>query len=230
MATNYAVNHPLPKGQVRELTFAGDYVCLSGQMDYPETPIPINGFPLLFMLPRAGANTRTDYHHFAELGLYNGYAVFRWDRRGTGRSGAGGRGSTTQDAILAYKTALGQLSIDPRRAVILAQCASTVMLGDAFSLFTGIQNPRGVILIGNMLDPESIPAIDTRLYIVMAERDWNDWKTFARDACDAHNEVCGDGASYYVADQADRMLMVEGGEGVFHDGASHALSDWLLSL
>ena len=231
MAANYAINQPLQEGQVRELTFAGDCVCLSGQVDYPETPSLINGYPLIFMLHRSGANTRADYDHYAKISLDCGYAVFRWDKRGTGRSGAGGRGSTTQDAIMAYKTAVATPDINPHQVVIMAQCASTVLLGEAFEEFAKIQQPHGVILISNMLEPDAVQAIDTRLHVIMGELDWNEWRTYARAVCDSHNKACSHGASYYIARGADRMLMVNHDDkAMFHDDLSHAICDWLHSL
>jgi alpha-beta hydrolase superfamily lysophospholipase len=194
-------------------------------------PPPINGYPLIFMLHHSGANTRAEYNHFAQIGLDCGYAVFRWDKRGTGRSGAGGRGSTTQDAIMAYKTAVEIPDIDPDQVVIMAQCASTVLLGEAFDGFAEIQHPHGVILMSNMLEPDVIPVIDTQLHIIMGELDWNEWRTYARAACDSHNKACSHGASYYIARGADRMLMVKHDDArMFHDGLSHAICDWLHSL
>ena len=65
------------------------------------------------MLHHACCNTREDYNDYAEVALANGYAVFRWDKRGTGRSGDSGRGSTTQDAVNAYDIALAQPDVNP---------------------------------------------------------------------------------------------------------------------
>src|SRR5687768_15080584 len=102
----------------RELRFAGDGVLLAGQIDYPLTPRPAAGYPLLFILHHAGCNTRDCYHDYAEMALETGFAVFRWDKRGTGRSGAGGRGSVTQDAVNAYEVAMEQPNVDRHRVVV----------------------------------------------------------------------------------------------------------------
>ena len=101
----------------REITFAGDGVPLSGQIDYPQTPAPVAGYPLVFILHHAGCNAREDYQHYADAALRGGFAVMRWDKRGTGRSGAGGRGSTTQDAVNAYEAALEQPKIDREHVI-----------------------------------------------------------------------------------------------------------------
>ncbi len=214
----------------RELNFAGDGVLLAGQVDYPETPAPVGGFPLVFILHHAGCNTRDCYNPYADLALTAGYAVFRWDKRGTGRSGAGGRGSTTQDAVNAFEIALDQDNINPRRTVILAQGAGTGLLGDSYGLFARLQQPYGVILVSNILDEEAVVAIESRLLIVMSQDDFNPWQQFGEAACIAHNRVYKNGASYYVARDADRMLAdLRGEDGEFHPGARKVIGEWLRS-
>src|ERR1043165_7949893 len=105
MTANQFLENQQAVERSRELTFAGDNVCLSGQIDYPPSASPHDGFPLVFVLHHAGSEDREWYAPFAQLALQSGYAVFRWDKRGTGHSGAGGRGSTTQDAVNAYEIA-----------------------------------------------------------------------------------------------------------------------------
>lgn len=232
MASNYVLEQTRQSERVRELAFAGDNVRLAGQMDYPNTPPPLTTgtYPLIFILHHAGGNTRKDYEHFARLGLKSGFAVFRWDKRGTGRSGAGGRGSTIQDAVMAYETALDQPNIDPRNVVILAQNEGSLMLGESFGLFARHQHPAGVILVGNMLDEREILAIDSPLLIVNGEYDWNDWMTHAQGACASHNAKYRHGASFYVAHHANRILVTQKDSRYeFHAGAMKSIRDWLQS-
>lgn len=232
MASNYVLERTRQAERVREIAFAGDRVRLAGQINYPDTPPPMSGnYPLLFVLHHAGGNTRKDYEHFARAGLQSDFAVFRWDKRGTGRSGAGGRGSTTQDAVLAYETALDQPHIDARQVVILAQNESTIMLGNSFGLFARIQRPAGVILAGNMLNEQSILAIESSIQIINGENDWNQWKQYAHRACEAHNSTYRQGACFYVAPDTGRTLMVErDGRQRFHPDALLTIQDWLKAL
>jgi len=203
-------------------------VALSGQIDYPAIPKPQGGFPLVFILQHAGCNTRDCYDHYAALALECGYAVFRWDKRGTGRSGAGGRGSTTQDAVYAYETAVSQDHINPRRTIILAQGAGTGLLGSSFGLFARVQPPYRVILISNLLDEEAILAIEAPLHIIMSDNDWNPWDKYAEAACAAHNAAYSYGATYYVAENSDRTLsdLSDPAQGL-HRGARDMLQEWL---
>lgn len=215
--------------RTEDVIFAGDRVRLAGQIDYPfSTPLH-NRFPLLFILHHAGCDARESYRHFADAALEAGYAVFTWDKRGTGRSGAGGQGSTTQDAIMAYEKALDQPEIDRRHVVILAQDAGSGLLGSSFGLFARVQRPHGVVLATNLLDEKAALAIDSRLLVLMGQDDWNPWQHYARTVCDQHNAVMRHGAQYYVAPLADRMLF-DPRSGRFHYGAGVTLQDWLEAI
>lgn len=221
MTLNLEVASPL----IQDLVFAGDEVRLAGQTDYPAQPRKSTKFPLLFILHHACGSIRDDYAAYAEIGLDSGYAVFRWDKRGTGRSGGGGRGSTTQDAVNAYEIALEQPHVDRKRAVILALGAGTGLLGSSFGLFARAQHPYGTLLVANMLDEQDILALDTRLCIVAGQEDWNSPERYAEVAASAHNTTYRHGASAYIAPQADRMLLTS--DDSIHDGARKAMRAWL---
>lgn len=209
----------------KEFTFAGDEVTLGGQIDYPMTKRPSAGYPLIFVLHHACCNTREDYVDYAQVALDKGFAVFRWDKRGTGRSGASGRGSTTQDAVNAYEIALSQPSINRKQIVILAVGAGTALLGSSFGLFARQQHPFGAILIANMLDPEEILAVDTRALILMGEDDWNPASIYGEAAAQAHCAAYKHGATYERIPSADRLLMSNGF--ALHSHARKVMGSWL---
>jgi hypothetical protein len=221
MTLNLAVVTPLTE----ELVFAGDEVRLAGQTDYPSLPRKSSKFPLLFILHHACGSTRDDYADYAAIGLESGYAVFRWDKRGTGRSGGGGRGSTTQDAVNAYEIALEQPNVDRKRAVILALGAGTGLLGSSYGLFARVEPPYGALLVANMLNENDILALNTRLHIVAGQEDWNSPDVYAVAAAEAHSSAYRYGASAYIAPRADRMLLTH--DEVLHNGARKAMRDWL---
>jgi uncharacterized protein len=229
MAANYYLESTTKTNQVREIIFAGDGVRLAGQVDYPATPPLADGFPLIFVLHHAGGNTRADYEHYACIGLECGYAIFRWDKRGTGRSGAGGRGSTLQDAIKAYEVALQQPHVNPNRVIILAQGEGTLMLSDLFGSLHKLQQPYASLLVGNLLDQRDILALDTRVKIIIGESDWISWQEYGKKACDAHNACYHYNSSFSVAHHADRMLIDTRNRSI-HIGAKHIIKDWLTSL
>jgi uncharacterized protein len=231
MAANYVVERRSAHNLRSEIVFAGDSVRLAGQVDYPPVAHPENrGFPLMFLLHQVGWHSRDDYRHYAHTALNVGYAVFRWDKRGTGRSGASGCGSAMQDAVKAYETALQQRQIDSNRVVILAPGDSSRMLGEAFGLFARVARPAGVILVGNMLDVDHILAIDAPLQIIQGARDWHKPEQYANQAARHHQDCLPHGASYFIAPGADRDLMVgPDNNRTFHLGVVHKMQDWLKS-
>jgi uncharacterized protein len=231
MTSNRVLESVIAAERTTEINFAGDGVLLAGQIDYPESPPPRSGYPLIFILHHAGGNARDAYEHYAQAGLNCGYAVFRWDKRGTGRSGAGGYGSTTQDAVNAYEIALEQPFVNRKQVVIVAQGAGTTLLGSSFGLFARLQHPYGAILTANMLDERAVLAIDTRVGIIVGQNDWIPWKQYAKAACEAHSAAYQHGAEYYVAPYGDRTLMDtrDPNQG-FHMGVQHVIEDWLTSL
>lgn len=216
-------------GRTEELVFAGDGVRLAGQIDYPIPAPRQTHFPLLFVLHHAGPDAREGYRHFAESGLAAGCAVFRWDKRGTGHSGAGGRGSTAQDSVSAYEMALSQPGVDRKRVIILAQDAGAGLLGSSFGLFARAQLPYGVVLATNILDEKAVLAIETRLLVLVGQHDWNPWQKFGKSVADSHNKAYKHGAMYYVAPHADRML-IDPRSNHFHFGADSSLQDWLRTI
>lgn len=234
MASSYIVERSRQTRDTREITFRGDAVRLAGQMDYPRNIPPSEDrgtYPLLFVLHSAGWGNRSDYAHYAKIGLRSGYAVFRWDKRCNGRSGGSGRGSTTMDAVNAYENALDQPHINNNHVVILAQGEGTLMLAENFGLFARIQSPTGVLLIANMLDASAINAIAAPTQIINGENDWHDWRVYGREASISHKTCYSTDTHYYMADGANRMLMIEdGGRRAFHPGAKLITQEWLQDL
>jgi hypothetical protein len=215
-----------------EIVFAGDEVRLAGQIDTPDTPRPEKGYPLLFILHHACCNMREDYADYAEIALAQGYAVFRWDKRGTGRSGDGGRGSTTQDAANAYEVAISQADINRKRVVILAVGSGSALLGSSFGLFARTQHPYAALLVANMLDDKEILALDTRIKIMMSPEDWNSPEVYGEAAAQAHKQSYRHGASFFLSEGGDNLLMTEDiyGRTSLHPSARKVVGDWLNSL
>ncbi len=215
----------------RELIFHGDTVRLAAQIDYPTSPPPKVGFPLIFVLPHAGAHTRRDYDHYTALALECGYAVFRWDKRGSGSSGSSGRGSPLQDAITAYQTALAQPGINRQHVVILGQNEGTLMLSDIFADLERTQPPRAAVLIGNLLDRHDILKVRTEVRILIGEDDWISSTVYGHEPCEAHQVAYGFRSQFSDAHNADRLLRdTRYSDSRMHTGARQLLKDWLTTL
>jgi len=211
------------------ISFAGDHVRLAGQIDYPAQPAPVSGYPLIFVIQHATSTSRDSYQYVVRIGAESNMAVFRWDKRGTGKSASGGNGSVMVDAIHAYQTALSQADIDRNQIIILAQLEGTLLLNEAFDDFRAIQAPRGVILTGNMLDEKAILTLDVPVHILLSKNDWNDWHIYAESAAKSHATHYGISPSYYVAPNTDRKLKYTN-TSTFHRGAEDSIKDWLKQL
>jgi len=212
-----------------EVIFAGDSVRLAGQIDYPNIPASPQGYPLLFIIPNACCTGRRGFEHHKEIGNEAGFAVFRWDKRGTGRSASGGIGSAEQDAVNAYLAAIQQADIDANRVVIWTQTDASLLLGENYNKFKEIQTPLGIILSGNMLDENAILNLDTRILCITGERDWNLATRYAIKTTLSHNEQYNLDATSYVAQFADRKL-IDTRNNLFHVGAQATIYDWLTQL
>lgn len=231
MVANYDLKSIGGAEQSREVRFAGDYVSLVGQIDYPANPAPAEGYPLLLVLHHAGGNVRADYQAYAEIALDAGYAVFRWDKRGAGKSGAGGRGSTLNDTLNAYKVALAQPGVNRHRVILLAQGDGTRLLHEAYEAISAVQPPHAALLIANLLDSRTIVDIRARVRILIGEKDWISTQIYGAEAASAHNVAHGLGAQFQVAHNADRLLNdTRYPEARLHIGAKQTLKDWLKTL
>jgi alpha-beta hydrolase superfamily lysophospholipase len=208
------------------LSFAGDNVHLAGQIDYPKTKLPADGFPVIFIIQHATCNTRNGYLHITKLGTEMGAAVFRWDKRGTGQSSSGGSGSVTVDTLRAYQTAISLPGIDRNRVVIVAQNEGSLLLHEAYEDFAAEQEPLGIVLLGNMLDEKRVLKIHVPIHIVVSKNDWNAWQIYAEAAADAHAEAYSYQASFYVATNTDRRLKYSN-TSTFHRGAEASIKHWL---
>lgn len=208
------------------LEFAGDNVRLAGQVDYPVAKRPAEGYPLIFVIQHATSTSRADFEHIAALGNDMGAAVFRWDKRGTGKSGSSPDGSAEMDIVKAYETAIVLPSINPERIIIFAQNEGSLILEERYRQISKLQRPWGVILAGNMLDEEAILTINVPVHIVSSKNDWNAWQTYAEAAADAHAAKYKSTASFYVAPNTNRLLMYTSGN-TFHKGAESSIRYWL---
>lgn len=226
MVANRTDNNLDSIGVTEMVDFAGDSVRLAGQIDYPQADRPSNGYPLIFIIQHGTSISRADYEHVTALGTRAGAAVFRWDKRGTGRSGNGTSGSLANDTQKAYEFALSLPSINPERVIIFAQSEGTLLLGQDYGRFATIQRPQGVILAGNMLDERAVLSINVPIHFVVSKNDWNDWHTYAEKASDSHADKYAYTGSFYVATNTNRLLMYSSGN-TFHKGTETSIRHWL---
>lgn len=186
----------------REVRFQSGEATLAGELDLPATHAPA---PLVFIIHHSGPVTRDAYGYLAEILLPEGFAVFRFDKRGTGYSTGVYGCCEADDALAAYRAAVSQPEIDRERVFIVAQSIGTQHLASQFATFRAIQSPRGVALLSNLLGPEEITEIATPILVIVADSE-PELARIGPDAVTAHRAALPFGADLYIAAGAEHTL------------------------
>ena len=220
----------------REVRFDSDGVTLAGELDLPEGDGPP---PLVFVIHHSGPMPRDTYGYLAELLLKEGYAVFRFDKRGTGLSEGEYGCCESDDALAAYRAAMQQTDVDRCSVFVVAQSIGTQYLADRFTDYAHAQPPRGVALLSNLLAADRIGAIAAPVHIVVSDSEPN-VDAVGRLAAEAHQALTAMESSYYVADDTEHTLFdIRLGTPDwsnpewarrYHRGAMQSLIDWLDGL
>ncbi|MGC8801515.1 MAG: alpha/beta hydrolase family protein [Chloroflexus sp.] len=218
----------------REVVFStDDGVTLAGELTLPRYS---DQPPLVVIIHHAGPVDRDAYGYLAELLVVRGYAVFRFDKRGTGVSGGVYGCCEAEDALAAYRAAVTQPDIDPRRVFIVAQSIGTRYVAASFPEYVAAMPPCGVALLSNLLGPVDIIAIAAPIHVIVADSE-PDRQRIGPDAVAAHNARWSYGASLYIAEGAEHTLFdIRNGPidwsnpnwvQRYHRGAMASLLNWL---
>jgi pimeloyl-ACP methyl ester carboxylesterase len=217
----------------REVRFASQGVALAGELDLPLGDAPA---PLVFVIHHSGPVDRDSFGYLAELLVQEGYAVFRFDKRGTGMSDGEYGCCESQDALAAYRAAVTQDGIDRCSVFIVAQSVGTQHLAERFEEYVQALPPRGVVLLSSLLDANTIDVIAAPVHIIISDSEPN-VDQLGRAAAEAHRRRYPFGASYYVAEQTEHTLFDistgpidwndPGWVQRYHRGAMESLIDWL---
>lgn len=187
----------------QEVSFQSeDGTLLAGQLDRPPGQVKP---PLIFIIHHSGAVDRDAYQYLAARLVPAGYAVFRFDKRGTGRSEGTYGCCEDSDALAAYRAAVAQDGIDMSRIFIVAQSIGTQILAERFEEFAQIHRPAGVVLLSSLLQGEDILAIKAPLHIILSDSE-PDLAALSEDAVKAHRAAYNYGASYFIAPHTEHTL------------------------
>lgn len=191
------------KTMAQEVSFQSeDGTRLAGQLDRPPGQVRP---PLIFIIHHSGAVDRDAYQYLAARLVPAGYAVFRFDKRGTGRSEGTYGCCEDSDALAAYRAAVTQDDIDTQRIFIVAQSIGTRILAERFEEFARIHQPAGVVLLSSLLPGEDILAIKAPLHIIISDSELN-LAALGEDAVKAHQAAYNYGASYFIAPHTEHTL------------------------
>ncbi len=187
----------------RELRFAAaDGVILAGELSLPKEAAPA---PLVVVIHHSGPVNRDAYGYLAELLVARGYAVFRFDKRGTGASGGSFGCCEAEDALAAYRAAVAEPGTDPTTVFLVAQSIGTRHVATMFADYLAAAPPRGVALLSSLLRPEEIVAIAAPVVIIVAATE-PDLAQIGPQALAAHQAAYPGQADLYVAEGAEHTL------------------------
>jgi pimeloyl-ACP methyl ester carboxylesterase len=219
----------------RQVRFPDRDVDLAGELDLPFGTGPA---PLVFVIHHSGPVDRDAYGYLAELLVVEGYAVFRFDKRGTGLSEGQYGCCEADDVLAAYRAAVVQEGVDRCNVFIVAQSIGTQHLAGQFEQYVQAQAPRGVVLLSNLLDQDGITAIAAPVHIIVSDSE-PDIEAVSQAAAEAHQSRYPFGASYYIAEHSEHTLFDirsgpidwadPGWTRRYHRGAMQSLINWLNS-
>jgi alpha-beta hydrolase superfamily lysophospholipase len=162
-----------------ETTFESVDATVSAQWEFPaHTPAP-----LVVLLPASEAVDRDGlppgygedpatgiYAQFAKKLLEAGFAVFRYDSPGTGRSAAGQFCTVRSTALEAYTRAVDHPKVDGAHVFLIGHSASTDTVVGIYSRYATVKPPAGVVLLANIVGETDIVRVEAPTLIVVSDK------------------------------------------------------------
>jgi len=174
---------PKPADSVVQTTFKSVDATIAAQWEFPKQ----SPAPLVVLVPAGGRLDRNGwapgmgedssqgiYAQLAKQLIEAGFAVFRYDKPGAGRSSPGQFATERSNALEAYTHAVGHARVDPTRVFLLGHSGGTDTVAAIYSRFSAVQPPAGVVFLNNTVGESESMRIDAPLLIVNASRDPDD--------------------------------------------------------
>jgi alpha-beta hydrolase superfamily lysophospholipase len=213
MAAARALSEAETKTDKVETTFKSVDAVISAQWDFPGKGLS----PLVVLIPPSGKIDRNGWHpalgtaprdgiyaQFARELLKAGFAVFRFDTPGAGRSSTGHYVTDRSTAIEAYRRATDHSRIDPQRVFLLGHGGGTKAIADIYSRYQAIQPPAGVVLLSNEVGEQGITSIASPTLIVVGDATADDRYQLGEFPADARRNAAGGRLK-------TRLLVIKGG-------------------
>lgn len=200
----------------REITF-GPGGRIAGQLDKPTGDGP---FPLVILiaaggnLDRNGSSLQLEafrdiYVPLVKIATDAGWAIFRYDRQGTGNSRPSNRNEII-DALDAVIVARELPDVDRDRVVIIAHASGTEMLQRGYEFFEetiGFRALRGVVLLSNTVSSQAAGRMAGNLLVIIGQSDEAEESAISSAAVSVHRRNYPDrAAEAMVITDADHAL------------------------
>ncbi|HXC52998.1 MAG TPA: alpha/beta hydrolase [Candidatus Limnocylindrales bacterium] len=162
-----------------ETTFESVDATVSAQWEFPaHTPAPLvvlipaseavdrDGLP-----PGYGEDPATGiYAQFARKLLAAGFAVFRYDSPGTGRSGPGQFCTVRSTALEAYTRAVDHPKVDGEHVFLIGHSASTDTVVGIYPRYAAVRPLAGVVLLANIVGETEIVGVAAPTLIIVSDK------------------------------------------------------------
>jgi pimeloyl-ACP methyl ester carboxylesterase len=181
-----------------DTTYQSVDATISAQWEFPaRTPAPLvvllpasdsvdrDGLP-----PGFGADPSTGiYAQLARKLLEAGFAVFRFDPAGSGRSSAGQYTTSRATAIEGYTRAVDHPKVDRSRVFLIGHSASTDTVVGIYPRYAAVVPPAGVVLLANIVGETDLVRVDAPTLIVVTDRTPDDLYQRGQFPVDARSRV-----------------------------------------
>jgi pimeloyl-ACP methyl ester carboxylesterase len=181
-----------------ETTFESVDATVSAQWEFPaRTPAP-----LVVLLPASEAVDRDGlppgYGEDPSTGIYAqlarklldaGFAVFRYDSPGTGRSSQGQYNTVRSTALEAYTRAVDHPKVDGAHVFLLGHSQSTDTVVGIYSRYAAVRPPAGVILLANLVGETDMVRVDAPTLIVVSDKTPDDIYQYGQFPTDARQRA-----------------------------------------
>jgi hypothetical protein len=177
-----------------ETTFESVDATVSAQWEFPaRTPAP-----LVVLLPASEAVDRDGlppgYGEDPSTGIYAqlarklldaGFAVFRYDSPGTGRSSQGQFSTVRSTALEAYTRAVDHPKVDGAHVFLLGHSQSTDTIAGIYPRYVAVKPPAGVVMLANLVGETDIVRIEAPTLIVVSDKTPDDIYQYGQFPTDA---------------------------------------------
>lgn len=177
-----------------ETTFESVDATVSAQWEFPaRTPAP-----LVVLLPASEAVDRDGlppgYGEDPSTGIYAqlarklldaGFAVFRYDSPGTGRSSQGQFSTVRSTALEAYTRAVDHPKVDGAHVFLLGHSQSTDTIAGIYPRYAAVRPLAGVVMLANLVGETDIVRIEAPTLIVVSDKTPDDIYQYGQFPTDA---------------------------------------------
>jgi pimeloyl-ACP methyl ester carboxylesterase len=184
------------RDRVVETTFASVDATIAGQWDFPaRTPAP-----LVVLIPSQGRLDREGrppglgeepghgmYGELTDALVKAGFAVFRFDKPGAGRSAPGRYATERSNAIEAYTRAIDHARVDREQVFLLGHSVGSDSIAGIFPRYEAVAQPRGVIFFDSTVGERMSLDVKAPLLIVNPNKDPDDRYTFGEFVVEARS-------------------------------------------